>query len=121
MQHKIYDRHDLVRSDVKQVCPLQKCTLLASTLDLFVSAILVLLDFLLKLMIILVRLQVICSVCDTEQPVFPLNLSRRQFFPTFCILIVFVLTLSRLHMFVSIVASTWESIFAKYANSTMMM
>ena len=49
------------------------------------------------------------------------NLSRSQFFPTVCILIVFVFILSRLHMFVWIVASIWESIFAKYANSTMMM
>ncbi|KAG6431154.1 hypothetical protein SASPL_109229 [Salvia splendens] len=68
MQRKIYDRHDLVRSDVKQVCPLQKCTLLASTLDLFVSAILVLLDFLLKLMRLLVRLQVahVCVNCGVN-------------------------------------------------------
>lgn len=117
-----FDRHELVRYDVKQVREIYIC----HTLCFFIYFCVTSLSFLIVFIVVL--FQVVCSVCDTEQPVcvflcwFQSKLNKRAKKNDVLVLIFFDTCIGfRLHESVQTAASVWGNISVKFGNSTTMM
>ena len=115
MLKNLYDRHEINRLEVTQVWFL--CLLVNSLVSKFI----VLLNPQWLRYWKCFCLQVICSVCDTEQPVCISRFAMKNFSYIFLQYIYWFHLYSRLLKFVRTVASIWGNISVKFANSTMMM